>query len=134
WARERRPLFTLKAAISLDGKIQTVTGESQWITGEAAREDGRRMRATHDAILVGIGTVLADDPQLTTRIKGSRDPIRIVVDSKLRTPAAARVLDLDKRGRARRTPHVGDPEAFLLATRTILATTTAARESDTTAL
>src|SRR5439155_19134537 len=55
WARERRPSFTLKAAMSLDGKIATVAGESQWITGEAAREDGRRLRATHDAILVGIG-------------------------------------------------------------------------------
>ena len=135
WARERRPSFTLKAAISLDGKIQTVSGESQWITGEAAREDGRRLRATHDAILVGIGTVLADDPQLTTRIKGMRDPIRIVVDSKLRTPAAARVLDLDKAGRARRIPHAGDPDAFTLATRTILATTTTTREFlDATAL
>ncbi|MBA3453144.1 MAG: bifunctional diaminohydroxyphosphoribosylaminopyrimidine deaminase/5-amino-6-(5-phosphoribosylamino)uracil reductase RibD [Deltaproteobacteria bacterium] len=93
WAREGRPAFTLKAAITLDGKIATVAGESQWITGEAARADVMRLRTTHDAVMVGIGTVLADDPQLTARVKGARDPIRIVLDGELRTPPMAKLLD-----------------------------------------
>ncbi len=91
-ALSRRAAFTLKAAITLDGKIATVSGESQWITGTPAREHGHRLRSTHDAVLVGIGTVLADDPQLTARIPGGRDPVRIVVDSELRTPPNAKVL------------------------------------------
>ncbi|MCX5744968.1 MAG: bifunctional diaminohydroxyphosphoribosylaminopyrimidine deaminase/5-amino-6-(5-phosphoribosylamino)uracil reductase RibD [Proteobacteria bacterium] len=92
WARHRRPAITLKAAITLDGKIATVGGESKWITGEAARADVMQLRATHDAVMVGIGTVLADDPRLTVRQLEARDPIRIVVDAHLRTPANAAVL------------------------------------------
>jgi diaminohydroxyphosphoribosylaminopyrimidine deaminase/5-amino-6-(5-phosphoribosylamino)uracil reductase len=92
WARESRPAFTLKAAVTLDGKIATVAGQSRWITGEVARADGRKLRDTHDAILVGVGTVIADDPELTTRLPGGRDPIRIVLDSTLRIPTSARVL------------------------------------------
>jgi diaminohydroxyphosphoribosylaminopyrimidine deaminase/5-amino-6-(5-phosphoribosylamino)uracil reductase len=92
WATSHRPTFTLKAAITLDGKIATVKGHSQWITGEAARADVHRLRDTHDAVLVGVGTVLADDPKLTARIEGARDPMRIVVDSRLRTPARAALL------------------------------------------
>jgi len=88
-----------KAACSLDGKIATVGGESQWLTGEAARALGRRLRHRVDAIVVGIGTVLADDPQLTTRRPrgrgAGRDPIRIVLDSRLRLPLTARLLNLD---------------------------------------
>ena len=91
-ARLGRPAFTLKAAITLDGKIATRTGESQWITGELARADVHRMRNTHDAVMVGIGTVLADDPRLTARIADARDPVRIVVDSKLRISAKAKLL------------------------------------------
>jgi len=91
-AREGRPAFTLKAAVTLDGKIATVTGQSKWITGEAARADVMRLRDQHDAVLVGIGTVLADDPWLTARLPRARDPVRIVVDSKLRTPPAAHLL------------------------------------------
>jgi len=87
-----RPAFTLKAAITLDGKICTVAGQSKWITGEWARGDVMRMRDEHDAVLVGVGTVLADDPWLTARIRGARDPMRIVVDSRLRTPPAAHLL------------------------------------------
>jgi diaminohydroxyphosphoribosylaminopyrimidine deaminase/5-amino-6-(5-phosphoribosylamino)uracil reductase len=92
WAATQRPAFTLKAAITLDGKIATVRGDARWITGEAARADGHRIRNLHDAIMVGVGTVLADDPQLSCRLPKSRDPIRIVLDGKLRTPPTARLL------------------------------------------
>jgi diaminohydroxyphosphoribosylaminopyrimidine deaminase/5-amino-6-(5-phosphoribosylamino)uracil reductase len=86
------PFVTLKIAQTLDGKIATVTGESQWITGQEARQEGHRLRDSHDAILIGVNTVLNDDPSLTARIPGGRDPIRIIVDSKLRTPTSAKVI------------------------------------------
>ncbi|HST92824.1 MAG TPA: RibD family protein, partial [Brevundimonas sp.] len=84
-----RPRVTLKLATSLDGRIATASGESQWITGEAARAEGHRLRASHDSILVGIGTALADDPMLTVRIPGleDRQPVRIVLDSRQRLDA-----------------------------------------------
>ena len=82
--RAGRPLFHLKLATSLDGRIATASGESKWITGEGARADGHRLRAIHDAILVGAGTVAADDPELTCRLPGlgAYSPVRIVLDSK----------------------------------------------------
>lgn len=82
--RAGRPLFHLKLASSLDGRIATASGESKWITGEGARADGHRLRAIHDAILVGAGTVTADDPELTCRLPGlaAYSPVRIVLDSK----------------------------------------------------
>jgi len=92
WATQGRPRFILKAAITLDGKIATAGGESQWITSEAARAHGRRLRGKVDAILVGVGTVLADDPKLTARTRGAKDPVRIVLDGSLRTPASAAML------------------------------------------
>ncbi|WP_100372611.1 bifunctional diaminohydroxyphosphoribosylaminopyrimidine deaminase/5-amino-6-(5-phosphoribosylamino)uracil reductase RibD [Bacillus sp. FJAT-45037] len=89
----KRPYVTLKTATTLDGKTATVTGESKWITSEAARVDVHQDRHTHDAILVGIGTVLADDPSLTTRLdQGGRNPTRIILDRTLRLPTSAKVV------------------------------------------
>ena len=79
-----RPQVTLKLATSLDGKIALANGMSEWITGEASRLEGRKLRARHDAIAVGANTAVLDNPQLTTRINGEPDPIRVVFDTKLR--------------------------------------------------
>jgi diaminohydroxyphosphoribosylaminopyrimidine deaminase / 5-amino-6-(5-phosphoribosylamino)uracil reductase len=86
--RRGRPLFTLKLATSLDARVATHSGESRWITGASARARGHALRACHDAIMIGIGTALADDPELTCRLPGRehRSPVRIVVDSKARLP------------------------------------------------
>jgi len=88
------PFVFIKSAVSLDGKTATRTGDSQWITGEAERAVAHEMRHGADAILVGIGTVLADDPRLTTRIPGDkgRNPDRIVMDPLLRIPHRAKLL------------------------------------------
>lgn len=91
------PYVTMKYAMTLDGKIAAYTGLSQWITGEKAREHVHLQRHKNRAIMVGVGTVLADDPLLTCRIEGGRDPIRIVCDSSLRTPIASRLVETARR-------------------------------------
>ncbi|MBI3179253.1 MAG: bifunctional diaminohydroxyphosphoribosylaminopyrimidine deaminase/5-amino-6-(5-phosphoribosylamino)uracil reductase RibD [Deltaproteobacteria bacterium] len=95
-----RPLVALKLAQSLDGRVATRGGESRWITGEAARALGHRLRNQYDAILVGVGTVLADDPRLNCRLRGGRDPIRIVLDTHARTPVRSQVVRMSRRSRA----------------------------------
>jgi len=89
-----RPLVTVKAAATLDGRIATARGESRWITGPEARAVGHRLRATHDAIAVGIGTALADDPLLDCRLPGldDRSPVRVVFDGALRLPPGGRLV------------------------------------------
>lgn len=98
YLKNKRPFVVLKAGMSLDGKIATETGESQWITSEFSRSHGHELRGQLDAIMVGIGTVLADNPSLNTRHgKYKNNPIRIITDSSLRIPLDAKVLrdDLD---------------------------------------
>ncbi|MBU8907876.1 bifunctional diaminohydroxyphosphoribosylaminopyrimidine deaminase/5-amino-6-(5-phosphoribosylamino)uracil reductase RibD [Desertibacillus haloalkaliphilus] len=93
YMKTKRPFVTLKSASSLDGKTATVTKESKWITGNAAREDSHRYRHQHDAIMVGIGTVIEDNPSLTTRLQnGGKNPLRIILDHQLRIPLDATVV------------------------------------------
>ena len=88
----QKPFLTMKAGSTLDGKIATHKADSKWITSAEAREDVHKLRNEHMAILVGVNTVIEDDPELTTRIPNGRNPIRIILDSSLRIPLDAKVL------------------------------------------
>lgn len=90
-----RPQVTLKLATSLDGRIATGAGESRWITGEAARAEVQKLRATHDAVLVGIGTARADDPELLARTEPPprRQPVRVVLDTEFSLAPRGRLFD-----------------------------------------
>lgn len=83
WIEQKKPFVVLKVAMTLDGKIATASGQSKWITNEASREYGYHLRDIYDAIMVGINTVKEDNPLLTARVAGGKNPIRIVLDSKL---------------------------------------------------
>jgi diaminohydroxyphosphoribosylaminopyrimidine deaminase/5-amino-6-(5-phosphoribosylamino)uracil reductase len=111
-----RPFVTAKFAMSLDGRIATRTGESRWITGEEARAHAHRLRHMHDAILVGINTVVVDDPELTVRIDSEqgRQPLRIVVDSQLRIRQSARVVGANTLIATTRPGRVGAAEVLRL--------------------
>ncbi len=87
----RSPFVVLKAAVSLDGRTATRSGDSKWITGPAARRAGRALRAELDCIVIGIETALADDPSLTARATGAKNPLRVVLDSKLRLPPSSKL-------------------------------------------
>ena len=122
WVRTKRPYVTLKAGMTLDGQIATASGESQWISGDRSRREVHQLRSRVDAVLIGVGTVLCDDPSLTARTGAQlqklarRQPLRIVVDSRLRIPIKARILSQQNR------------------TRTIVATTGSAPASRQSAL
>lgn len=90
----KRPFMIAKIAQSVDGRVATRSGESKWITGEKARKFGHRLRHECDGIMVGIGTVLADDPSLTCRVRGGVDPVRIVLDSQARTPVKSKIIKM----------------------------------------
>lgn len=92
FVRTGLPQVTLKAAVTLDGRSAARSGESKWITGPAARREVHRMRAAADAVMVGIGTVLADDPELSVRAVPGKNPLRVVLDSQLRTPLSAKLV------------------------------------------
>lgn len=92
WVTKKLPFVTLKFACSLDGKISTVGGESRWISCEESRKFSHGLRDINDAILVGVGTVLADNPSLTTRLVDGKNPVRVIVDSNARIPLDAKVV------------------------------------------
>ncbi len=92
YIRTRRPYVVLKYAMTLDGKIATYTGASRWITGEAARARVHQDRHRCAAIMAGVGTVFSDDPLLTCRMEGGRNPVRVICDTHLRTPLASRII------------------------------------------
>jgi len=108
---EKKPFVILKAGMSLDGKIATVSGESRWITCEASRAHVHQLRNNYMGIMVGINTVFRDNPLLTCRKRGGRNPIRIIVDSRLRIPINAKVLYGQNESKTIiATTHLAEPE------------------------
>jgi len=105
WATTGLPYVILKAGMTLDGKIATAKGESRWITGRPARQDAHRLRSLVDAVVIGVGTVLNDNPTLTARLSdrplklAPRQPLRVVLDSCLRTPSTAKICVMQDRAR-----------------------------------
>jgi diaminohydroxyphosphoribosylaminopyrimidine deaminase/5-amino-6-(5-phosphoribosylamino)uracil reductase len=120
-------MITLKLATSLDGRIATAAGESRWITGEAAREQVHRLRAAHDAVLVGVETALADDPELTVRLPGydGRQPARVVLDSRQRLEAGCRLVATAREvptfvvATAAPAPHLAEAGVHVLTVRAV---------------
>jgi diaminohydroxyphosphoribosylaminopyrimidine deaminase/5-amino-6-(5-phosphoribosylamino)uracil reductase len=101
YIRQRRPHITLKSAITLDGRVASRSGHARWVSGAGARRASHKLRNELDAIIVGSGTALADDPQLDCRdIRGGRDPIRVVFDSRLELPTTARMIALGQHSNA----------------------------------
>ena len=92
YIRTGRPFVAMKYAMTMDGKIACHTGDSRWVTGEEARNHVQVLRNHYKGIMVGIGTVLADDPMLNCRMEGGRDPVRIVCDSHLRIPLTSKLV------------------------------------------
>ena len=93
WVTKKIPFVTAKFACSIDGKISTVSGESQWISCEESRKFTHKLRDINDAIMVGVGTVLADNPSLTTRLENfGKNPVRVVVDSLAKTPSDSKII------------------------------------------
>ncbi len=105
WMKTGRPYVILKAGMTLDGKVATAKGESRWITGLRARQDAHRLRSQVDAVIVGVGTIIHDDPTLTARLSDRplklafRQPLRVVLDSTLRTPATATICAAQDRAK-----------------------------------
>ena len=92
YIQDKKPYVVMKYAMTMDGKIAAYTGESKWVTGEAARIHVQKQRLKYTGIMVGVGTVLADDPMLTCRLENSRNPVRIICDSHLRTPLTSKIV------------------------------------------
>jgi diaminohydroxyphosphoribosylaminopyrimidine deaminase / 5-amino-6-(5-phosphoribosylamino)uracil reductase len=130
--REHRPHVTLKAGMTLDGKIADLHGGSRWITGEAARLHAHRLRSESDAIVVGVGTVLRDDPELTVRLEQPwpREPLRVVLDTAARTPIGARLIHAGRPARALIAVGAEAPEARVRALAASGATVVSCRTRD----
>ena len=130
--RHQRPFVSLKLATSADGRIATASGDSQWITGPAARAEGHRLRLRHDAIMVGSGTALADDPLLTCRLPGleDRSPVRVVLDRRLRLAPAGRLASSATSQPVWLFTHAaGTPGADMLRSRGVTVFPVAARDA-----
>lgn len=112
--RTHRPYVVMKYAMTMDGKTATASGKSKWITGELARERVHLDRKRYTAIMTGIGTVLADDPLLTCRIPGGRNPIRIVCDTRLRIPLTAKIVKTAEKTKTIIVTGSGDDKKRLL--------------------